>query len=236
MGPGVVLDRAGRGGQPARVLGVFDYVLADLEERGGDSPRSTLRVSPSRALTTPASKYFARVEHLHRRLVESSDTPVVVVPAEAVSPGMFRGLLVPLEGTDTTSRSVIEKVRPLIADEVEVVVLHVFTEATLPSMLDRPEYGREILGEEFLGRHFPYTTRIELRPGPVARQVGEVCAEQGADLIALSWSQDSSGDRATGIREVLAASPIPVLLLPAATLDMGPVDLSGDGGVPAERA
>ena len=56
--------------------------------------------------------------------------------------------------------------------------------------------------------------------------MGEVCAEQGADLIALSWSQDSSGDRATGIREVLAASPIPVLLLPAATLDMGPVDLS----------
>ena len=68
---------------------------------------------------------------------------------------MFRGLLVPLEGTDTTSRSVIEKVRPLIADEVEVVVLHVFTEATLPSMLDRPEYGREILGEEFLAATFP---------------------------------------------------------------------------------
>jgi nucleotide-binding universal stress UspA family protein len=170
-----------------------------------------------------------------RRLVESSDKPVVVVPPEAVSPPVFRRLLIPLEGTDTTSRAVIERLRPLIADEIEVVVLHVFTEATLPPMLDRPEYDLEILGQEFLLRHFPHATSIELRPGPVARRVGEVSAEERSDLIVLSWSQDSSGDRAKVIREVLAGSPIPILLLPATPPDMGPVDCSDDGGVPAER-
>lgn len=149
-----------------------------------------------------------------RRLVESSDKPVVVVPPEAVSPGTLRCLLVPLEGTEGTSRAVIEKLRPLVTGEVEMIVLHVFTEATMPPMLDRPEYDLEILGKEFLHHHFPEGTRIVLRPGPVARQVGEVSREQGADLIVLSWSQDTSKDRAAVIREVLSSSPIPVVLLP----------------------
>ena len=54
--------------------------------------------------------------------------PVVVVPPEAESPAAFRTVLVPLEGTDATSRPVLEQLPPLIVDEVELVVLHVFTE------------------------------------------------------------------------------------------------------------
>jgi nucleotide-binding universal stress UspA family protein len=149
-----------------------------------------------------------------QQIVESADKPLVIVPPEVISPQAFRSLLVPLEGTDDTSRAVIEQLGPLIADEVEVVVLHVFTDATLPPMLDRPEYDLDILGKEFLHAQFPHTSRIELRLGPVARRIREVSAEQGTDLIVLSWLQDNSPHRAAVIREILAASAIPVLLLP----------------------
>jgi hypothetical protein len=50
--------------------------------------------------------------------------------------------------------------------------------------------------------------------------VAEVCAEQGSDLIVLSWSQDSSAGRAHVIREVLGASSVPVLLLPVTPPEM----------------
>jgi hypothetical protein len=98
--------------------------------------------------------------------------------------------------------------------EVELIVLHVFTEVTLPTMLDRHYRDLEILGKEFLIRHHPQATHIELRPGPVAERVAEVSAEHGADLIVLSWSQDTTPGRALVIREVLGASTLPVMLLP----------------------
>jgi nucleotide-binding universal stress UspA family protein len=150
------------------------------------------------------------------RILEKADKAVMVVPPEAVSPGLFRRLLVPLEGTDISSRPVLERLAPLLVAEAELVVLHVFNESTLPAMLDRPEYDLEILGKEFLARHFPDAKRIELRPGPIAQRVAEVSEEQGTDLIVLSWSQDSSGGRAQVIQDVLGTSTIPVLLLPAA--------------------
>jgi nucleotide-binding universal stress UspA family protein len=156
-----------------------------------------------------------------RGILERTDKPVVVVPPEAVSPRPIRRLLVPLEGTGTSSRPVIEHLQPLIATGVEVIVLHVFTEETLPAMLDRPEYDIEILGKEFLAHHFPHTTRIELRPGPVSHQVTEVSAEHEIDLIVLSWSQDSSAGRAKVVRDVLSASARPVLLLPAGSAGSG---------------
>jgi nucleotide-binding universal stress UspA family protein len=122
--------------------------------------------------------------------------------------------LVPLEGAEASSRSVREQLRPLLVAEAELIVLHVFTEATLPKMLDRPFRDLEILGKEFLIRHHSRATHIELRQGSVAERVAEVSAEHGADLIVLSWSQDATPGRAQVVREVLRASTLPVILLP----------------------
>lgn len=159
------------------------------------------------------------VGHTARHILEHLDKPVVVVPPEALLRGPFRHLLLPLEGTETSSLPLLERVWPLLVVEVEPVVLHVFTEATLPAMLDHPTYDLEILGREFLTRHFPHATRIEFRPGPVAARVAEVSGEHDTDLIVLSWSQDSSAGRARVVQEVLATSALPVMLLPAARSD-----------------
>jgi nucleotide-binding universal stress UspA family protein len=147
-------------------------------------------------------------------IIEHLDKPVVLVPPEVEAPISIRRILVPLEGAETSSRSVREQLRPFLVAEAELIVLHVFTEATLPTMLDRPFRDLEILGKEFLIRHHPHASHIELRLGPVAERVAEVSAEHGADLIVLSWSQDATPGRAMVIREVLGASTLPVMLLP----------------------
>ena len=152
-----------------------------------------------------------------RHILEHADKPIVIVPPDAVSPGAFQRLLLPLEGTEASSQPVLERLWPLLVGEVELVVLHVFTSATLPTMLDRPHYDLEILGKEFLFRHFPHATHVELRAGPVAARVAEVSAEHGVDLVVLSWSQDSTAGRASVVQEVLGTSALPVLLLPVAS-------------------
>lgn len=156
-----------------------------------------------------------------RRVLERATKPVVVVPPDAVPVAALRRLLVPLEGTAASSRPVLDILCPLLKADVELVVLHVFTERTLPRMLDRPRYDLELLGREFLATHFPRGTRIELRPGPVAARVAEASKEHHADLVVLSWSQVSSPGRAEVVREVLGASDLPVLLLPVGRVGAG---------------
>lgn len=94
-------------------------------------------------------------------------------------------------------------------------MLHVFTPDTLPRVLDHPSRDLQLLGGEFLACHFPGANRIELRSGWVSSEVAALAGEEEADLIVLSWSQDTSGGHATVVRDVLSHSPVPVLLVPA---------------------
>ena len=156
------------------------------------------------------------IGHVALRVLKAASKPVVVVPPEAVtvSPRPLRRILVPLEGTEATSRSVVERLCPLIVDDVELLVLHVFTPATMPRVLDHPGRDLQLLGDEFLAHHCPDATTIELRTGQVGNQVEAASADAHADLIVLSWSQDSSPGHAGVILDVLAHADVPVLLLP----------------------
>jgi nucleotide-binding universal stress UspA family protein len=156
------------------------------------------------------------IGHTALAVLQQTSKPTVVVPPEAVgvAPRTFRRLLVPLEGSAESSRPVVECLCPLIVTKVELVVLHVFTPETTPRVLDRPRRDLELLGDEFLTRHCPYASRIEWRTGPVGARVTEAYDQDDADLVVLSWSQDSSVGHAKVVRDVLTASTIPVLLLP----------------------
>jgi len=150
-----------------------------------------------------------------KHIIERSLKPVVIVPLELIADGPFRRLLIPLEGTETSTRPVLEDLLPLLAADVELIVIHVFTESTAPAMLDRPGRDLKILGNEFLTRHLPdQEASIELRHGPIGTQIAEACDEHGADLIVLSWSQDSTAGRARVVRQVLGSVKLPILLLP----------------------
>jgi nucleotide-binding universal stress UspA family protein len=151
-------------------------------------------------------------------VLESTGKPVVVVPPDVQHVDRpFHRLLVPLEGDEHTSGPIVHTLSPLVVADVELVVLHVFTAATVPPMMDRPNRDLAMWGSEFLARHCPNASRIELRTGSIAARVNDVCQAEHADLIVLSWSQNSTHGRAAVVRDVLAHSTVPVLLLPAAT-------------------
>lgn len=149
-----------------------------------------------------------------RRVLEHAAKPVVVVPGNAITHQKVRRLLVLLEGTEASSRPVLDSLCPLLTPGVELIVLHVFTDRTLPRMLDQPWRDFELLGREFLATHCPLAARIELRTGPIPIRVTEACELHEIDVVVLSWSQDTTEGRARVVREVLALSALPVLLLP----------------------
>jgi nucleotide-binding universal stress UspA family protein len=149
-------------------------------------------------------------------VLAATDKPIAVVPPEMRNGRqLFRRLLLPMEGHERSSAPVVETLRPLIVPEVELVVLHVFTAATLPPVLDRPDRDLAMWGTEFLARNCPNASRIELRTGSIASRVNDVCQEEHADLIVLSWSQNLSPGRAEVVRDVMSHSTVPVLLIPA---------------------
>lgn len=152
--------------------------------------------------------------HTAEELLTRTSKPIVVVAPEAVAAGPVRKLLIPLEGEKASSEPILKALVPLLAADVELIVLHVFTPATLPRMLDRPRRDMELLGGEFIAKNCPPATLIEFRTGPVAASVAEVSREHSVDLVVLSWSQHSSPTHARVVREVVSASPVPVLLLP----------------------
>lgn len=156
-----------------------------------------------------------------RTLVERARKPLVLVPPGVGPPDAIRRVLLPLEGTPDSSRPVVDELVPLLAPTVRLQVLHVFTPATLPRMLDRPVRDLEMLGREFTARHCPPAHEVELHHGSVAARVVEIASTGGVDLVALSWSQVSSGERARVVRSVLASSPVPVVLLPVARVASG---------------
>jgi len=157
-----------------------------------------------------------RAWQVARALLEQTNTPVVVVPSGIERSGEIHRLLVPLEGAELSSRPVLEQLVPLVVADVELEVLHVFTAATVPAMLDQPTYALDTLGREFLSRHFPRAGTIEFRTGAVVEQVAQVSIDHDIDLIVLSWSQSPSPERALVVRGVLEGSSRPVLLLPVA--------------------
>lgn len=151
-------------------------------------------------------------------VAQQSLKPVLVVTPEAgdAASQPFHRLLLPLEGERESSRPVLEKLLPLVAEDVELVVLHVFTAETTPKFLDRPGRDLELLGDELRCRHCPDAAEIELRSGHVGQRVEEVSRERTVDLIVLAWSQALDEGHAAVVRDVLVRAEVPVLLLPVA--------------------
>ena len=81
----------------------------------------------------------------------------------------------------------------LIVADVELVVLHVFTAATIPPVMDRPSRDLAMWGSEFLARHCPNVThRAAHRVNRVAserRMPGRTRRSHRAELVATQLAQ-----------------------------------------------
>lgn len=150
-------------------------------------------------------------------VITSLMKPVVVVPPSAARPGPFKRVLVPLEGTVSTSlapRSLVE-----LADDadVEVVVLHVHDADTLPAFTDQPQHEGTAWRDEFVARYCPWgvgKVSMQVRLGRREEEILRAAAETKSDLVALGWAQELAAGRAPVVRELLERGRIPVLLVP----------------------
>jgi nucleotide-binding universal stress UspA family protein len=148
------------------------------------------------------------------QVLEGAMKPVLIVPPEATPPDGIKRFLLPLEGKELSSAAAVRALEALLKGEMEFLVIHIFTERSLPRMLDHPVRDLELLAKEFMATHLPHASSVELKSGHVGQRVVEACHGGVVDLVVLSWSQDTSGDHARVVKEVLSTSPVPVLLFP----------------------
>lgn len=194
---------------PATDIGaVVQEVLSDVE-----------KVEPA-VVALPYSAGHAA--HVVTDLIQRCPRPVLVVPVKKrlLATTQVDRVLVPLDGTAVSADTVAETVGMFCARGIDVVVLHVFEQSTVPKFWDQAEHARKSWAEEFLARFCDRpTARLEMRSGAPGAHIVDVAMAEHADLIALGWAQNLSAGRAHTIRAALANSAIPVLLLPQARAD-----------------
>jgi nucleotide-binding universal stress UspA family protein len=143
--------------------------------------------------------------------------PVVVVPPDGRIAPKLRRVLVPLEGTTSSSlapRAIVELAR---GAELDVIALHVHEEDEILAFTDQPQHEHRAWAQEFLERYCPWgigTVRLERRIGRSAELVPLVAEQVHCDLIALGWAQELSPGRAPVVRGALEHSRVPVMLIP----------------------
>lgn len=155
--------------------------------------------------------------HVAVELVTRCAKPVIVVPPEAPWRGEFRRILVALEGTTATS----QQLRPVIElgrdPRLDVTVVHVDDEASIPLFSDQPQHETDAFATEFLARYGPHddgSPTLELRFGDPAEEVLSVCDDTAANLVVVAWSRSLAPGHARFVRHVLKHARIPVMLLP----------------------
>ena len=150
-------------------------------------------------------------------VLRGASKPILFVPPEAYSPSPFepRRLLVPLDGAQETSNTFLEFESNLQPDaDREITVVHTLDGIGAP-LLERPEHDLPAWGHEFVRQHCPGEHRSFVwRTGNPADAVIKVAEQSGNHLIVLCFSGDIEVGHGAVVREVLARSPIPVLVLP----------------------
>jgi nucleotide-binding universal stress UspA family protein len=152
-------------------------------------------------------------------VVRRSTKPVVLLPPLLKTPvaphKVISRVLLPLDGSFEAAAAITETAELFTRTGVDLVVLHVFDEATVPRFWDQAAHAQQAWEEEFLARHCAYPgVRMELRRGFAGDQVVNVAAAEQVDLIALGWSQHIDEGRARTVRETVAGANVPVMLIP----------------------
>lgn len=155
--------------------------------------------------------------HVTLELMVSIRKPLVVVPPKARVPSQLRRALVPVDATRATAQALSRVSELVCGSGLEVIVLHVHDAGSVPAFTDQVQHETEAWGSEFLARYcreLEGEVHLELRVGEPGQSVADVARETNVDLVALVWSQDLSPGRAALVREVLARTAVPVLLVP----------------------
>jgi len=150
-------------------------------------------------------------------VIAGTAKPVVLVAPDAhgVSREPPNRLLVPLDGSQAASTAFLAFERGLVEDPARHVTVLLTFDDVMPPMLDRPTRDLPEWGRDFVHRHCPGEGRsFAWRSGDPGDAVIDVARGADSDLIVLSFGGNLDFEHGSVVREVLARSAVPVLLLP----------------------
>ena len=155
------------------------------------------------------------IGHVALELVNRAATPVMVVPPDATVAERVHRVLVAMEGTPANARSLKHAVELVAGADVELVVVHVDSESSIPSFSDQVQHETDAYASEFLARYAAGAplARLELRIGVPAEQILEAAESIRPDAIAIGHRSDPGPGHGEVVREVLERSRVPVLVV-----------------------
>jgi nucleotide-binding universal stress UspA family protein len=201
----------------------------ELEYASGDPLTAILRVASEPDIGVVAlglrSDERAGLGHVARQLVEKARRTLLVM-----RPGMrpvqeLRRILVPMEGSPSTSAAMQVAEEHFCRRGREIVMVHVVTGATptepgsmpAPRFMDQEHYEWVEWQQEFCmrfsqcskgGRH-----RVCVRVGEPGPTILTEAQEVRAELMVLSWRGKMGPGQAERVKLLLAESPCPLLLV-----------------------
>jgi nucleotide-binding universal stress UspA family protein len=120
-----------------------------------------------------------------------------------------------MEAAPGKARALKRAVEVASGAELELVVVHVDDEASIPRFSDQVAHETEAYATEFLARYLPGVpkARLELRIGVPADEILDVTDAAVADILAIGWPPPSEAERGGVAQELLDRSPVPLLLM-----------------------
>ncbi len=155
------------------------------------------------------------VGRLTMSLANGTDTPVLAVPPDARPTERIRRVLIAIEGTPRSRKSLKRTIQLATDAGLELIVVHVADTDSIPMFSDQAVYETEAYATEFLARylHAAPAARLELRVGIPVDEILNAADEAAPDLLAIGWHQGPDPSRGIVARELLARSRVPVLLV-----------------------
>jgi nucleotide-binding universal stress UspA family protein len=162
---------------------------------------------------SPAGRHPAG--HLALAVADNVVKPVIVVPPEAELRAPFTRVLIAMKGTPHTARDLYRTIQVASRADLELVVVHVDDQQSIPSFSDQVQYDTGAYAKEFLARYCPGApdARVVFRVGHPVDEILGTAAETDPDMLAVGWPRHDRERRGEVAREILNRSHIPVLLV-----------------------
>lgn len=154
------------------------------------------------------------VGHVVWELANGADAPILVVPPEANVADRIDRVLIAMKGTPANAKHLRHAVELAGGANLELVVVQVADEHSIPSFSDQVHYEVDAYAREFLARYVPGApdARLDLRIGDPAEEILQAAESTDAQVIAVGFTRGAHpGDGVA--HQLLTRSHLPVLLV-----------------------